>query len=390
MAGGADKAAGGLIVVVTGSGSNHTGTVESKYSNLTIEGNEVYRVSHEAIYMESVWASRTLVGGTSSDTGYQNAGNSKWIGSSNVVINSNYVHDVAGDGIVPINTSEAIVEYNLIDNSADTNWNYSGNPNHAALWAWDADNVTFRYNEACNTSKAGWNLGISGTNDSMAFDFDYGLQNCLYEYNYSHDNYGGFLMLCPGPGATVNNIARYNVSVNDGLYDGAPMIRLGGGKYGSNGVQIYNNTMYWADSNYSVALTPTSNWEGSVVKDVTVSNNIFYGPAKADSVKTDGVTYSHNLVYGGAQDVYTAAVNDDATVVADPLFVNVKDYTSGTWENGKTTLGTAEGFKLQAGSPAIDAGAAHEDAPAVQPDSVKSELVANTNENHPEITMEQN
>ena len=71
-------------------------------------------------------------------------------------------------------------------------------------------------------------------------------------------------------------------------------------KYGSNGVQIYNNTMYWADSNYSVALTPTSNWEGSVVKDVTVSNNIFYGPAKADSVKTDGVTYSHNLVYGGA------------------------------------------------------------------------------------------
>lgn len=323
---------------------------------------------------------RTLVGGTSSDTGYQNAGNSKWIGISNVVINSNYVHDVAGDGIVPINTSEAIVEYNLIDNSADTNWNYSGNPNHAALWAWDADNVTFRYNEACNTSKAGWNLGISGTNDSMAFDFDYGLQNCLYEYNYSHDNYGGFLMLCPGPGATVNNIARYNVSVNDGLYDGAPMIRLGGGKYGSNGVQIYNNTMYWADSNYSVALTPTSNWEGSVVKDVTVSNNIFYGPAKADSVKTDGVTYSHNLVYGGAQDVYTATVNDDTTVVADPLFVNVKDYIKGTWENGKTTLGTAEGFKLQAGSPAIDAGAAHEDAPAVQPDSVKSELVANTNE----------
>ena len=380
MAGGADKAAGGLIVVVTGSGSNHTGTVESKYSNLTIEGNEVYRVSHEAIYMESVWASRTLVGGTSSDTGYQNAGNSKWIGSSNVVINSNYVHDVAGDGIVPINTSEAIVEYNLIDNSADTNWNYSGNPNHAALWAWDSDNVTFRYNEACNTSKAGWNLGISGTNDSMAFDFDYGVQNCLYEYNYSHDNYGGFLMLCPGPGATVNNIARYNVSVNDGLYDGAPMIRLGGGKYGSNGVQIYNNTMYWADSSYSVALTPTSNWEGSIVKDVTVSNNIFYGPAKADSVKTDGVTYSHNLVYGGAQDVYTATVNDDTTVVADPLFVNVKDYTSGTWENGKTTLGTAEGFKLQAGSPAIDAGAAHEDAPAVQPDSVKSELVANTNE----------
>ena len=184
--------------------------------------------------MESVWASRKLVGGTSSDTGYQNAGNSKWIGSSNVTISNNYVHDVAGDGIVPINTTDAMVEYNLVDNSADSSWNYSANPNHAAIWSWDSNNVTFRYNEASNTSRH--SVGSAVGNDSMAFDFDYGVQNCVYEYNYSHDNLGGFLMLCPGPGATVNNIARYNVSVNDGKYDGAPVIRMGTGKYGSLGV----------------------------------------------------------------------------------------------------------------------------------------------------------
>lgn len=377
MAGGSEKAAGGLIVVVTGGGSNHTGTVESYYAGLTIESNEVYNVCHEAIYMESVWASRKLVGGSSSDTGYQNAGNSKWIGSSKVVIENNYVHDVAGDGIVPINTTDCLVQYNLIDNSADTNWNYSNNPNHAALWTWDTDNVTFRYNEACNTSKAGWNLGIGGTNDSMAFDFDYGVQNCLYEYNYSHDNYGGFLMLCPGPGATVNNIARYNLSVNDGLYDGAPMIRVGGGKYGSNGVQIYNNTMYWAGTGYSAALAPASNWEGSVVTDVSIFNNIFCGPATSGSVKTDGVTYSNNLVWGGAEDVYTAAVTDETTVVADPKFVDVTDYTTGSWADGETTLGTAKGFKLQADSPAIDAGKDHPEAPNSAPSAVAGELVEN-------------
>lgn len=380
MAGGSEKAAGGLIAVVTGGGSNHTGTVESYFAGLTIEGNEVYKVCHEAIYMESVWASRKLVGGSSSDTGYQNAGNSSWIGSSDVVIENNYVHDVAGDGIVPINTTDCLVQYNLIDNSADTNWNYSNNPNHAALWTWDTDNVTFRYNEACNTSKEGWNLGISGTNDSMAFDFDYGVQNCLYEYNYSHDNYGGFLMLCPGPGATVNNIARYNLSVNDGLYDGAPMIRVGGGKYGSNGVQIYNNTMYWAETGYSVALAPTSNWEGSVVTEVSIFNNIFYGPAKADSVKTDGVTYSNNLVWGGAEDVYTAAVTDETTIAADPKFVDETDYTTGSWADGKTTLGKAEGFKLQADSPAINAGADHPEAPSSKPSAVANELVENKTE----------
>ena len=51
-----DKGAGGLIVLVTGNGSNHTGTVESYYTGLAIEGNDVYNVCHEAIYMESVWA----------------------------------------------------------------------------------------------------------------------------------------------------------------------------------------------------------------------------------------------------------------------------------------------------------------------------------------------
>lgn len=381
MAGGADKAAGGLIVVVTGDGSNHSGKVESWYNGLIIEGNEVYDVCHEAIYMESVWASRTLVGGTSSDTGYQNAGNSKWIGSSDVVIENNYVHDVAGDGIVPINTTDALVQYNLIDNSADNNWDYSANPNHAALWTWDSDNVVFRYNEACNTSKN--SAGTAVGNDSMAFDFDYGVQNCLYEYNYSHDNLGGFLMLCPGPGATVNNIARYNVSVNDGLYEGAPILRIGGGKYGSNGVQIYNNTMYWEGTGYSAALAQTSDWEGSVVEEVSIFNNIFCGPATDGSVKTDGVTYSNNLVYssdGSAQSVYEAAANDKNAVYEDPMFTDVTDVTAGSWADGSTTLGTAEGFILQKDSPAIDAGKEHPEAPASEPAAVADELVPNTTE----------
>lgn len=384
MAGGADKAAGGLIVVVTGGGSNHTGKVESWYDGLTIDGNEVYNVCHEAIYMESVWASRTLVGGTSSDTGYQNAGNSNWVGSNDVVIENNYVHDVAGDGIVPINTTDALVQYNLIDNAADTNWDYSANVNHAALWTWDSDNVTFRYNEASNSSKdsAGESM-LPGTNDSMAFDFDYGVQNCLYEYNYSHDNYGGFLMLCPGPGATVNNIARYNLSVNDGRYNGAPMIRVGGGKYGSNGVQIYNNTMYWeGNGGYASALAPASDWEGSVVTDVSIFNNIFYGPATDGSVKqSKGVSYYNNLVYssdGSAQKVYQAAANDENAVYEDPMFVDVTDFTSGSWADGKTTLGTAEGFKINEDSPAINAGAEHPDAPASSPSAVADELVPNT------------
>ncbi len=375
MRGGAEKAAGGLIVVVTGDGDNHTGKVESRYDGLTISGNEVYNVCHEAIYLESVWASRKLVGGTSSDTGYQNAGNSKWVGSSNVTIEHNYVHDVAGDGIVPINTTDALVQYNLIHNSADSRWDYSANPNHAALWAWDADNVTFRYNEACHTSEASEGKAVG--NDSMAFDFDYGVQNCVYEYNYSHDNLGGFLMLCPGPGATVNNIARYNVSVNDGLYDGAPVIRMGSGKYGSLGVQIYNNTIYWTDTGYTMSLMPASAWEGNAIKGVEVFNNIFHGPAKENSVTTTGVAYHDNSASGGAEIAYQAAVKDENTITSEPKFLDVNGYTEGSWKDGKTTLGRVDGFKTADNSPCIDKGAAHPAAPGESTDELKSELRPN-------------
>ena len=368
MRGGAEKAAGGLIVVVTGNGANHTGVTESYYDGLTISGNEVTNVCHEAIYMESVWAARKLVGGKSADSNvdgwgpYQNAGDSKWVGSRNVKIDNNYVHDVAGDGIVPINTTDAIVEYNLIHNSADCRWDYSANPNHAALWAWDANNVIFRYNEACHTSMESKGTMLTKANDSMAFDFDYGVQNCVYEYNYSHDNLGGFLMLCPGPGATVNNIARYNVSVNDGLYDGAPIIRMGTGKYGSLGVQIYNNTIYWKDSGYTAKLMPHSAWGGPVIDGVEVCNNIFCGPAEEGSVTSAGITYHNNAVSGGAELVYQPV--DENAITGDPKFVDVKDYTEGSWANGKTTLGTADGFKIAKDSSCIDKGAAFPATPS--------------------------
>ena len=216
----------------------------------------------------------------------------------------------------------------------------------------------------------------------MAFDFDYGVQNCVYEYNYSHDNLGGFLMLCPGPGATVNNIARYNVSVNDGKYDGAPVIRMGTGKYGSLGVQIYNNTIYWENNGgYTMSLTPDSYWEGPNIKEVSVFNNIFYGPAKADSMSTkEGITYSNNLVYssdGSAEAVYEALANDAHAVYADPQFADVTDYTAGSWADGKTTLGTAEGFRIAKTSPAADAGMAIPEAPSYTDDTLGGELAAN-------------
>ena len=93
---------------------------------------------------------------------------------------------------------------------------------------------------------------------------------------------------------------------------------MGTGKYGSLGVQIYNNTIYWENNGgYTMSLTPDSYWEGPNIKEVSVFNNIFYGPAKADSMSTkEGIhllQHPGNTRHDGVLEQYTEALATDAT-----------------------------------------------------------------------------
>ena len=351
MQGGASKGSGGIIALVTG------GSVESKYTDLTITGNKVEKVCHEAIYMESCWAARTLVGGQNS----QDAGKNKWVGWPNVYVADNYVNEVAGDGIVLINADGGIAENNLVTASANEDWNYSRNPAHAAIWMWDCNNVTMQYNEAAYTET---------TQDGMAFDCDYGNQNVMYQYNYSHDNKGGFWMACPGPYYTVNSVVRYNLSVNDGLFDGSRLIRIG--EKGSIGHQVYNNTIYW-NTGYEISAIEQASWGTPPTSGTDVYNNIFYGDSSRFA-NNDGVNYDSNCVWGSVKDVYP--VDEDVNaVVADPMLTDVADYTTGTFADGKVTLGTANGLKLTEKSPCINAGRDFMAVPEESFTAVANELV---------------
>ncbi|MCL1632720.1 right-handed parallel beta-helix repeat-containing protein [Sporolactobacillus sp. CPB3-1] len=341
MSGGGNKDVGGIIISVTGN------SVKSWYNNLNIIGNDVYDVCHEGIYMSSSWGGRELV----------QAGTSGWVGSKNVLIRQNYVHHIAGDGIVIINTENALADYNLVDHAASEDWDYSSNPAHAALWMWDANNVTIQFNEVSHTGQP--------EHDGMAFDFDYGTQNSLYQYNYSHDNAGGFLMVCPSPsGYSVNNVARYNVSYNDG----GRIIRTGG--IHSGGIQIYNNTMYWEKPAKAVE---EGNWGGNKSDGIEIFNNLFYGPTSTFG-KNPGVEYYNNNVFGGGEAAYSTT-GDPAAVVADPGFLDKSRVTAGKYLNGKVVLGTAEGLKLHRNSPLIGAGTRQPNAPSYQNDTILNDLV---------------
>ena len=349
MTGGTSKSAGGIIFYVNGTDFTNPDN-KTWFDNISIVGNEVYDVCHEAIYMQSLWGKRPLVA----------EGDGEWAGWDNVYIAHNYIHHTAGDGIVIINTKNALAEYNLVDGVANEDYSSSGNPAHAGLWCWDANNVVMQYNEVCNTES---------TKDGMAFDFDYGVQNSIYQYNYTHNNKGGFFMVCPSPwGATVNCVARYNVSVNDGGFDGTRIMRFGG--QNSYGIQVYNNTIYWADSvgsNFIVAEKGT--WDGGSSRGTRVFNNILYGPsgeeqdAEGRTFAVNGVTYDNNCVWGGCEDAYLALDMDKDAVIADPQFKDTKNFTHGSFADNMVTLGAVDGFMLEDTSPCISEGAEIPDAP---------------------------
>jgi hypothetical protein len=105
-------------------------------------------------------------------------------------------------------------------------------PHHAAIWPYFCEDVVLQHNEVCETKTKF---------DGMAFDFDNSNQRCVYQYNYSHDNEGGFLNMCCDGNAN-GNVARYNISQNDGCLTGSRVFLVHGN--GNHGYRVYNNTIY--------------------------------------------------------------------------------------------------------------------------------------------------
>lgn len=351
MDNGRNKGAGGIIVLVTGE------KTESGFVELAITGNEVEHVCHEAIYMESSWAARKLVGGQDG----QKAGKGRWIGWQNVYVANNYVHNVAGDGIVLINVDGGIAEKNLIVRSACEEWNNSRNRAHAALWMWNCNNVTMQYNEASYTESF---------DDGMAFDFDFGNQNVLYQYNYSHHNKGGFWMSCPCQHYTINAVCRYNISINDAPFDGSRLLRVG--EKGSIGNQFYNNTIYW-DHGYRIKLIEQAVYGIPVSGGTDIYNNIFCGDCDSCD-DNEGMTFQNNCIYKTAAAVYPKE-KDLRAILQEPEFAEPSDYTEGEFADGEVKLGSVKGFCLKSSSPCIGAGIEFMDPPQVIVKGMEDELV---------------
>lgn len=180
-----DKGNGGIIL------RNQGANKPTHFDGLLVEKNIVWKVDRSGILLHSYYWARE-----------------RWNPSRNVIIRDNLVEDIGGDGIVVWATDGALVEHNI---SRDAN--RRADSYNAGIWPWSSDNALFQLNEASFTRT---------TKDGQGFDSDYNSRNNIFQYNYSHDNEGGFILICNDAGhppkfniGTSGTVVRYNISRND-------------------------------------------------------------------------------------------------------------------------------------------------------------------------------
>ena len=288
-------------------------------------------------------------------------------GSSNVVIENNYLNHVGGDAITTMYLDRPLIQYNVSENAAeqinttdyaqqqprlDANGKEIGKQDvgagrvAAGIWPWKCKNAIFQYNECFKTLNA-----ASGNGDGQPWDADYG-DGTNYQYNYSHGNTASTIMFCGGN--SVNNTFRYNISQNE---DMGPLDPAGN----SGNCQVYNNTFYIKEGLNTI--WHRSHGNGGPVD---MENNIFYfagnTPVNVKEWNPSGnKTYSNNLYYNVKNypnDAAPVKVNAGTEVLVNPGSGpdSVATDKAARKHEDPTKETVFDGYKLAENSPAINKG----------------------------------
>ncbi len=305
-----DNASAGIFFEVLGN------SVQTKFDDVVIADNTVRAVDRYGIHFWTRWMTRP-------ELANPNCGSTcgAWHPQTRVVVRGNTVTDIGGDAIVVHHTQGALVERNRVDGFRMRDTNCA-----AGVWGWNVNDTLFQFNEVS---------GGRSTCDGQGFDLDEGNIRTIYQYNYSHDNEGGFILLCNGGGSTTkDNIVRYNISQNDR----GDVVDLICGKI--TNTKIYNNVFYVGQNARII-----NNTNGSTGANAEFYNNIFYVTSTGSSyVNAGSLLWNSNTFYGQHPAGEPA---DPAKSTADPLMVG-----PGT----ATSISNAGGYRLRAGSPALASG----------------------------------
>jgi len=263
------------------------------FEGVNISENTFKKVGRCGIVVASDWTGKV------SNQEWGNKNNYKageWFGNKNVVVRNNKLEEICADGIILFGCEGGLVEKNVVSNSGL--FKNMGEIHWVSIWGHSCTGTIFQYNEVYGNSSKNYGLDI------QAFDSDIANENCVYQYNYSHDNDGGFMLICAND-ATHNaqnsgTIVRYNLSVNDGKDDGM-IIDISSSVYDA---QIYNNTIY-NNKFKNLSIVNLVNYDGgpSNSKNTVLTNNIFYAGKGAElkftfkDGKYESAIFNNNVYY---------------------------------------------------------------------------------------------
>jgi len=339
-----------------------------RINNMRIENNLLRHISRNGI-VTSGWNNNRLWSMPGNDNFSTPAANR----GQNNAIRGNILEDIWGDGILVGGAYKTVVERNLVINTVSNPFKYpnlTGNAVSnlsAAVWSFDADAIVFQFNEICYT-------GVPRDNqvaDGQAFDSDYYTTNNLYQYNYTHNNEGGFFMACgPEYSYTEGTVVRYNLSVDDGsMYGKRAIFQIGGGG-GVHNTWIYNNTIYTSPDHAVFQVFHGEPWDG-LSAGTHVYNNIFSINGQTAQFGWPGCMSERNMPHSAIlnNNLYHGRLfgpglrdfpPDENPVFGDPMFVNPgngrNSVRSGYNANLSRIVEECAGYKLKDGSPAIGAG----------------------------------
>ncbi|MBN9381116.1 MAG: beta-galactosidase [Chitinophagaceae bacterium] len=269
------KEGGGAGIVFQNEGQ----AVPSRFDDISVENCTVKDCERNGILINGYWK------------------RASWFPNLRVVIRKNLLDGVPGDGIVPTGCDSALIEGNVMRNCPRM---LPEGEAAAGIWPWSCDNTLVQYNEVSD-HKAPW--------DGQGFDADWNCRNTVIRYNYSHDNEGGFLLVCnDGSAAPPNScgntgaIVHGNISVNDGgrrkgRHAGfSPVFHIAGPAVNT---RIYNNIIYTPRKveGQDSTLIEFSNWHG-YADSTFFDDNVFYanGAGAGDYVlsKSNHVWFNNN------------------------------------------------------------------------------------------------
>jgi hypothetical protein len=256
----------------------------------------------------------------------------------------------SGNGILIAGVVNGLIEYCEAMNNG---WDMPREGNGpVGIWAYMSDSVTIQhcYAHHNKTSDHG--------KDGGGFDFDGGIKNSVLQYNLSAYNEGAGYGIFQYAGATEwsGNIARYNISFNDGSKNSQAGIFMWCDPVAQpmKNFHAYNNTIV---SSNGLGV----NFEPGAYAGFVFENNIFLITGKTDRFIGGNYAlpvFSHNLYWSlyhsGLHKPQPMQKADAESIQEDPEMILPEDHAF--LEIKPDALATLPWFSLSPRSPGIKAG----------------------------------